>query len=134
VKVLIWRGNPVGVYGREYRRDLLRIWVDSERRINIQAMEADLEELADAVSDDIDQRLNDPRGPVFMRLTGESREKEVDGKPVFGGSVTRQELALPGDDNFLEVLKSDSRLIGRSEEKGIAGYTIYDGYSRIVEE
>jgi len=134
MKVLIWRGNPVGVYGKEHLRDLLRVWVDRQNRLCIEETAPDLLDFAVAVHTELKQRISDPRGPLFMRLTGESREKEVNGKIVFGGSVTRQEKAMPGDDNFLEVLRSDRRLVENRQGKGIAGYEIDSGASRIVEE
>lgn len=134
MKVLIWVGNPVGHYGREYRRELVRVWVDDDRKVHVEPLAPQFEYFAKVVQDNIDTRLADPRGPVIMRLTGDSWIKEVEGEIVSHGSVTRQELAMPGDDNFLQVLMSDRRLVGNRRGEGIAGYAIRDGASRIVEE
>ncbi len=129
MKVLIWVGNPVNVYGQEHRRELARVWVGSQNKVHVEALAPEFENFAREVQADIDNRIADPRAG-FYRFTGNSW-KTKDGTRK---SVTRQEIAEPGDDNFLEVLRSDWRLNGGVKGRNIAGYKIRDGASRIIEE
>jgi hypothetical protein len=133
MKVLIWVGAPVDGRGREDWRDMARVWVDDQHKVHVEAMASEFEEFACIAQEEIDRRLADPRERIYHR-TGSSWAKEKGDKVIAHGSVTKHVASVPGKSNFLEVLRSDVKLTGGGLGRDIAGYRIYDGASRIVEE
>lgn len=133
MKVLIWVGNPVRVYGWEHKLDLARVWVDDQHKVHVEPMAAEFEEFARIAKSEIDRRLADPREHFYHR-TGSSWLKEKGGKVIAHGSVTRHVASTPGKADFLDVLRDDVKLTGVTRGRDIAGYEIDTGASRIVEE
>lgn len=127
MKVLTIVGNPAEKYGRQYREDLAKVWVDDKHRIYVAPVNLAKPEFAVELQRLIDERIEKSPGkpPFFTWLVSQTHGDDND----FGHRIR---YIGPEDSDFLDNFMGDRALWGVRRE--IAGYKVHTGESEVSEE
>jgi hypothetical protein len=130
VKVLTIVGNPVEKYGRQYREELAKVWVDDKHRIYVTPVNLAKPEFAVELQRLIDERVEkNPKTPFFVHVLIEDEQKNGDVESADG-----YRPVSPGDKDFLDTFMGEIGLFGWGAKPDIAGYVVHTGESEVSEE